>query len=827
MMNRLRSGVFALLGIVSGSVVRAELPEVFLSQYCYKCHGPEKQKAMRRFDALSSSIRDFQQLEQWQEIVDQLNLGEMPPQDEEQPATKERLTAVKAMTEAIKAARERFGGSGQHTALRRLNKVEYQNTISDLLSLNLDGWNPAEDFPAEVTAEGFDNNGSKLVTSGLLLQKYLPAAETAINRATHFKAEPETRSYTQKSPFYFDGKSAKGLPKLFSVDRFRFVPETPYTDLYGRHYRGGHIGFLPLQRQGGVSHGGNYTIRVRAAAVDRTHDYGKIISDFRNGDPLVLEIASVDRRGSVTSAGNVSKMVSLSTYELTSEEPQWFEWTGHLDKGYEPEIRFRNGTTATKRLTRLLLNKADEFPEFKPYAKMRETDTGGLERWHGVLKAYEGPKLRVWEIQVEGPHLEQWPPAGHHALYGNINEQGLNLKTINKRLWSFARSAFRRPPTESELNPILELVAAKLKAGIKPVEALQIGFQAILCAPGFLYLNEGEGELSGYALASRLSYFLWSSMPDEELLETAASGKLDEPITQREQVERMLSDPKAQRFVSNFTRIWLELDNIGKMPPSRDFISYYRDNLERAMRKETEHFFGHILKENLPPREFLAANYSFLNRELAEHYGMSGLKGNHFRKVILPHKSRGGILGHGSFLTASANGVDTSPVVRGIYVMNKLLDYTPPPPPDDVPAIDPDVRGATTLREQLIKHRADAACAQCHNKIDPAGFALENYDAIGAWRDQYPGKLKIDPSGKLSNGKPFASSAEFRELIGIQHETFTRCLTKKLLTYAVGRKLNSGDRPTIDRIAEGMTRKGAGLRDLIHAIVLSDSFRQN
>ena len=199
-------------------------------------------------------------------------------------------------------------------------------------------------------------------------------------------------SYAQKSPFYFEGKEAGELSKLFKVDRFRFVPETPYTDLYGRHYRGGHIGFLPLVRQGGVSHSGKYTIRVRAAAVDRTHDYGKTISDFRNGDPLVLEIASVDRRGSVTSAGNVSKMVSLSTYELTRAEPQWFEWTGYLEKGYEPEVRFRNGTTATKRLTRILLNKADEFPEFKPYAKMRETNTGGLERWHGVLKAYRGPK---------------------------------------------------------------------------------------------------------------------------------------------------------------------------------------------------------------------------------------------------------------------------------------------------------------------------------------------------------------------------------------------------------------------------------------------------
>jgi hypothetical protein len=263
------------------------------------------------------------------------------------------------------------------------------------------------------------------------------------------------------------------------------------------------------------------------------------------------------------------------------------------------------------------------------------------------------------------------------------------------------------------------------------------------------------------------------------------------------------------------------------MPPSKDFLSYYRDNLDSAMRKETENFFGHILDKNLPLREFLAADYSFLNRELAEHYGMPGLKGNHFRKVSLPNVSRGGILGHGSFLTASANGVDTSPVVRGIYVMNKLLDYTPPPPPDDVPAIEPDVRGATTLREQLIKHRADATCAQCHNKIDPPGFALENYDAIGGWRDQYDRKLKVDASGKLPDGKSFASNAEFRELIVAQGETFTRCLTRKLLTYAIGRELVSSDRPAIDAVLREMKQDNKGLRDLIEAVVLSEVFGKN
>ncbi|MBT4013744.1 MAG: DUF1592 domain-containing protein [Planctomycetaceae bacterium] len=812
-----------VIGFFSATALRAELPETFLKQYCYKCHGSDKQQAERRFDTLPTTIGDYRQQEQWQDIVDQINLGEMPPVDEKQPSQQARLAAVRVMTGDIAVAREKFAGSNRHTVLRRLNTVEYQKTISDLLGLNVEAWNPTEDFPAEVTSAGFDNDGAQLVTSGLLLEKYFPAAESAVKRATHFGPKPEVKAYAQKSPFYFSGKEATGLPKLFQVDRFRFVPETAYTDLYGRHYRGGHIGFLPLVRQGGVAHSGKYTIRVRAAAVDRTHVYGNTVDDFRNGDPLVLEIASVDRRGSVTSAGNVSNMVSLTTYELTSAEPQWFEWTGYLEQGYEPEVRFRNGTSAAKRLTRLLVNDAEKHPEFKPFALLPP----GNERSHGVLKAYRGPKLRIWEIQLEGPHQQSWPPPGHRVLYGGIRLDELNSQTIDDRLIAFARGAFRRPPTDGELQPILALVKAKLDAGLKPLESLQLGFQAILCAPGFLYLQESEGQLEDYALASRLSYFLWSSMPDDELLKRASGGTLGEPETRRQQVARMLSDPKGQRFVSNFTRIWLELDNIGKMPPSKDFLNYYRDNLGDAMRKETELFFGHILDRNLPIREFLAADYSFLNRELAEHYGMPGLEGNYFRKVNLPKVSRGGIMGHASFLTASANGVDTSPVVRGIYVLNKLLGYSPPSPPGDVPAIDPDVRGATTLREQLIKHRADVTCAQCHNKIDPPGFALENYDAIGGWRDQYPGKLKVDASGKLTDGKSFASNADFRTLIVAEDRAFTRCLTEKLLTYAIGRKLNSSDRPSIDRISKEMVGPKKGLRDLIQAVVASESFLHN
>lgn len=366
-----------------GSVAEANEPtSAFVKNNCIRCHGSQKQKADRRFDTLSVQIRNHDDLERYQEIVDQLNLENMPPEGEPQPTAEERARVIAHLTRQITVAHGELRSSGGHSVLRRLNSWEYRQTIGDLLGLNVEEWNPAEDFPAEVKVDGFDNNGEGLVTSGRLLDHYFAAAEEAIRRATQFGERPASTKYAQQSPFYFAGKDYADLPKLFKVDRFRFVPDTPYTDLYGRHYRGGHIGFLPLVRQGGVAYSGIYTIRVRAAAVGRVHDYGKALGDFRNGDPLVMEIAAVDRRGSVESTGNVSKMTSLKRIELTNEEPKWFEWNVYMEAGFEPEVRFRNGPLAAKRMVRLLTTQAADKPEFKPFVGMK----GGTEKGHGVLK---------------------------------------------------------------------------------------------------------------------------------------------------------------------------------------------------------------------------------------------------------------------------------------------------------------------------------------------------------------------------------------------------------------------------------------------------------
>ena len=792
----------------------------FLKTYCINCHGAEKQKGDRRFDTLTSEIKTPDDALLWQEILDQINQGDMPPKKEKQPQKPELLAAVDAITQSIADATQRFKGTGAHTVLRRLNSFEYRNTIGDLLGLNVAGWDPSADFPPEVRADGFDNNSASQVTSGILLDHYFVAAEEAIKRATAFGAKPEVKTYTQKSPFYFEKRKAGDLPKIFQTDRYRWVSDKGYDDLVARYYRGGHIGFEPLG-YGGAPQSGRYTIRVQAAAIDRENPY-PFLTDIRSGDPITLELAAVTRGGSVESTGNVTTQRTLALVEITSDKPQWFEWTVDLERGEEPEVRFRNGTVKAKSLAFKLNRFAKGHPELKAIGKLSKGEAA-----LAMLQAYRGPKLRIWEMQVKGPQLDQWPPSGHTLLYGKLTEDQINLANIPVRLKVFAEAAFRRPLGQGELTPIGKLINAKLDAGMKPMDALQLGFQTILCSPAFLHVHEGTGKLNDFALASRLSYFFWSSMPDPTLIQLATAGKLHEPATLSAQVDRMLVDPKSQRFVQNFIRLWLNLDHIGEMPVSTDFVSFFRDNIDAAMRAETEMFFRHILDNNLPPREFLAANYTFLNRELALHYGLPLVEGVQLRQVTLPKGERGGLLTQASFLTASANGVDTSPVVRGVYVQHKLLGYTPPPPPPDVPLIEPDASGAKTIREQLAKHRENATCASCHQKIAPFGFALENFDAAGGWRTNYSKDHKIDSSGDLPTGEKFKGVTDFRSLLIARHEQFTRSLAQKLLTYAIGREPSITDRTAVDAIVKDMRTPDRGLRDMIHGIVASTAFQQN
>ena len=383
---------------------------------------------------------------------------------------------------------------------------------------------------------------------------------------------------------------------------------------------------------------------------------------------------------------------------------------------------------------------------------------------------------------------------------------------------------------DDELKVLVDLVRQRHARGDPEPAAIKAGLKAALCSPSFLYLQEKEGELDNYALASRLSYFLWSCMPDDALLALAAQGDLRQPAVLEAQARRMLADPKADMFIRQFTARWLQLYKIGSMPPDADaFRDYYVDGLEESMKQETRLFFRSVLEDNLPIQSFLDADFTYVNGGLARLYHIPGIKGSQFQKVTLTDARRGGLLGQASVLTASANGIDTSPVIRGIWVLENILGTPPNPPPPDVKPLEPDIRGATTIRDQLQKHREIPACAGCHAKIDPLGFALENFDPIGGWRDTYgrgrTTALPVDASGQLPDGREFADVTGLKKILLARQDQFARCLTEKLLVYATGRSLEPSDRQDITCILDETKAKGSGLRDLILALVQSPPFR--
>jgi hypothetical protein len=469
--------------------------------------------------------------------------------------------------------------------------------------------------------------------------------------------------------------------------------------------------------------------------------------------------------------------------------------------------------------------------------------------------SYEGPGVAVQWVEVEGPLHESWPPPSHRRIFGELEQKrttGNRVEVVSndpaadaeRILRGFVRRAYRRAVTDDDIKPFLKLVKARLDEKQSFEQAVRVGLKAVLVSPEFLFLREKPGKLGDFALASRLSYFLWSTMPDDELFTLAEEHKLGQPETLRKQVERMLKDPKAKAFTENFVGQWLRLREIDATAPDARLYPEFDDMLKASMLREPYLFFDELLANNRSLTNFVASDFTFLNGRLAKHYGISGIDGWEFRKVALPADShRGGVLTMAGVLKVTANGTNTSPVTRGAWVLDRILNAPPPPPPDGVPAVEPDIRGATTIREQLAKHRAVPSCATCHTKIDPPGFALESFDVIGGWRENYRslGKgepvtvegrrmpyhkgPKVDPTGELADGDKFRDIDEFKQLLLKDKDRLARALAEKLLTYATGRAPEAADKPEIDAIVRAVREKKYGLRALVHEVVQSKVFR--
>ena len=789
----------------------------FLVKYCVGCHGEKQQKGERRFDLLTGEITDDNSLVDLQDVLDQLNLSEMPPADARQPTSTERRDAIHWLTSRIEHHHLTRKASGGGAVLRRLNSREYRNTVRDLLHLNMTMFDPTSTFPRDQTTEHLDTVGDTLVTSGALLQQYLNVAENVVNKTVF----PLHKPAVQKWAFRDDFRQQPEIDQVHGkVNGFSYMT---LFDVVGADKPEGAYG--PIHAfAAGVPYDGYYEIKLKAEALNRQHSYDKEFLGTDPDEPLRLGIVAGNRlAGTLHLTQPVEPL--LAEVELADEQ-RWYTVRVWLDAGFTPRFTFRNGLMDVRSLWGKLASRyADRFP--KPKSR------GIVENRFNGIKYGNLPQIRIHEIEIEGPFYDEWPTAGQKVILGDDVKDTADAIVLTDaqlriRLTEFASRAYRRPATTEEVERVVQVVKDRQAAGRSSIGAYCDGLAAVLCSPGFLYLeNAGDNpELTSYGLASRLSYFLWSTMPDQDLLELAASNQLRQSDVLVAQVDRMLDDERSAAFIDGFSGSWLTLRELGATPPDRSaFQTFYHYDLDTAMRQETRLFFHELLKRNLSIENFLDSDFTFLNKRLAEHYGIDApLTGNEFQRVSLTDRRRGGLLGQASILTVTANGIDTSPVVRGVWLLENMLGTPPSPPPPDVEPIDPDVRGATTIRDQLEKHRSITSCNDCHRKIDPPGFALENFDAIGGWRTSYDRNKKIDSSGQLATGEKFGGVEEFKKLLLSRKELFARALTKKLLEYSIGRHLELPDRPHVDQIVASLTDEGDGLRDLIKRVVVSKPF---
>ncbi len=788
----------------------------FLNSYCFDCHGAHQQKGDRRFDQLTGEIQDDSTLVDFQDILDQLNLAEMPPPEARQPSDDERQSAIRWLTTHVDAYHQSRAQTGGQTVLRRLNSREYLGTIRDLLHLNMSMFDPTASFPRDQTTEHLDNVGLSLVTSGYLLQRYLEAADQAIEKAMQPMQKPDVQTWAFRSGF-------NQQPEIDQVHRRTngFEHMTLY-DVIGADKHEGAYGPIHAFAEG-VPQDGIYEIRVHAEAVNRLHPYDDAFLGTDRDEPLRLGIVAGNHL-----AGPLHKPQPIEPLlaELDlADEPQWYTVRVWLAAGFTPRFTFRNGLMDVRNLWSRLLNRyKEQFPERK--------NRGIVEARFNAIKYGKLPQIHIHEVEIQGPFYDAWPTASQRALLGDqwerVEQTGsLPEPLMRDQLSSFMTRAYRRPARTDEIDRIMQIIAKRRNAGRPALEAYSDGLKAVLCSPSFLYLEESDpSRLSSYALASRLSYFLWSSMPDDELFDLASKDQLQQPSVLTAQVERMLKDPKSNAFVDGFLESWLTLRDLGAAPPDRSqFRDYYHYDLRSAMSRETQLFTRHLLNHNLSIVNFLDADFTFVNKRLAALYDLEPPVDNEFRLVQLNDRRRGGLLAQASVLTVTSNGIDTSPVTRGVWLLDNILGTPSSPPPPDVEPLDPDIRGAKTIREQLQKHRDLPSCYECHRKIDPLGFALENFDPIGRWRESYGRNTRIDASGKLPSGKSFRNIEGLKAILVDQQDLFARALTEKLLAYSMGRHVEPLDRPHVDQITNDLSERGYGLRDLIRLVVLSEPFR--
>ncbi len=812
--------------ILSGATLgAAETPakqvEQFLSRYCLECHAADVQKGDRSFEKFTLPLKTLPEVIEARDIIDQLTLREMPPKKADQPTDEERLAAIRALRAGTASAQASLQSTGSRTVLRRLSNREYENTLATLFGRRVDTLGLTADFPKEKTARHLDTIGQSLVTSGFLVDQYFQAANRLVEtRLGKPATAPQTWRFNKNFVQY---EELTGSHK--SVFNFRYLNlyEQPNTDT-----RQGGYGHIEDFRQG-VPVSGLYDLEVEATALHRDTHYDHAIFGIDFSEPFILGVVPGDiTKGHIHYPQAIEPL--LASGVVPDNVPTRLKFRVWLEAGQTPRFIFPNGPYES-RASVITINKR--------YEKEFSTPVGssGVGRSH-ILREGKLPHIRISEIVVQGPVAEPVGGAEEIAVFG---PEGFKPERAHDQLFAFATKAYRRPLQDADRAPIRKLYEQRLAEKASPRQAALDAVKLVLCSPSFLYLSEvtqeNDRRLRPHDLATRLAYALWATTPDEALFASAATGKLTDDAELKKQIDRLLADDRLDGFIHGFLDSWLNLRDLGGMPPPRETNrAYYAEDLPASMKTEARLFFRDMLKENRPVNQFLQADHSFIDKKLAKLYDLPEQKtlrlADGFQKINLKGDShRGGLLGMAAVLTVSANGVETSPVTRGAWVSENILGIKPPPPPDIVPAIEPDVSGTTTIRERLAKHSTDRACAECHRKIDPLGFSLESFDAVGRWRVNYakPKKgpaPKIDTSGEFASGETYQDFAGFRDILHERREEmFTRHLIRSLLAYSTGRLMEPADEFAVDRIHDKVKQQGLGLRSLIVECLTSDVFR--
>ena len=876
---RLCGLLWCLASLAAGRAAEFK-PAAFFARHCTECHDAETKKGNFDMTALKPDFADRENFASWVKIHDRIVSGEMPPKQKARPPANEVQAVTRGLAEALVTAERAQFADGPRTPVRRLTRAEYEHTVRDLLELP--GVRLQELLPADGSAHGFDKNSDALDLSHVNLAKYVEAASHALDAAiaTQPEAPPAQTARLSLGGTYSGNLMLMNGDAVLLRDK-QHDPVVPPAGVYPHVGHGQHeqLGLFTRMSSVGVFrhedeswnpyyqtfaaiYPGRY--RVRASFWSMTWDKGKILPS-RGVEAARLSVVSFNENG--RGGGHPSTVIGYfaapSIESRVHELELWFnpkDSLGFNAASLAPVVLYRVGTWGQKDRT----------------------------------MGFTGPCIVNDWVEVEGPLHEVWPPRSHRALFGalpltefkaaeqngvrpparrplkqeiigakNRPEPVAGVWTVasaspaadaDRLLAAFLPRAFRRPVSDEVRRQYVAQVEARLKAGDCFETAMRWAYRAALCAPDFLYhVEAGAGAtspslLSAHGLANRLAYFLWNSRPDDALLALAANGTLREPGTLRAEVERMLKDRKSERFVEDFLGQWLKLRQLAATDPDKKLYPEFNAYLQDSMRAETVGFFRELLDRNLAARHLVKSDFAMLNEKLATHYGIPGVSGPEIRRVPLPPGSpRGGFLTQAAILKITANGTTTSPVPRGAFVMARLLGQEPEPPPANVPAVEPDVRGATTIREQLDKHRNDAACATCHVKIDPPGFALESFDVIGGQRTRYRSlengdpaprgaidprisinfKLgpAVDASGELPDGRKFADIVEFQSLLTAQPRPLLENLARQLAVYSTGRPVAFSDRAALTALVTRVEQQGSGVRTLIHELVQSELFQ--